>query len=155
MSKWIEQKEFHHRQDKHLSGDSAWAANISEHAAIDEFPCKEGLPRHQNCVELGAVDLPSRLGSHSREEFMHAGLKSNAALVLWAGFLWGLRSSIRGCYPESNETLGDFASRADHGFYWKSTLRPHWPDFLIHSRPLCGRRSTHAVFHVEFVATGG
>ena len=73
MLKWIEQKEFHHRQDKHLSGDSAWAANISEHAAIDEFPCKEGLPRKQNCVDLGAVDLLSQLGSHSREEFMHAG----------------------------------------------------------------------------------
>jgi len=75
VSKWIEQKEFHHRQDKHLSGDSAWAANISEHAAIDEFPCKEGLPRKQNCVSLGAVDLPSRLGSHSREELMHAGVQ--------------------------------------------------------------------------------
>ena len=73
MSKWIEQKEFHHSQDKHLSGYSAWAANISEHAAIDEFPCKEGLPRKQNCVDLGAVDLLSQLGSHSREEFMHAG----------------------------------------------------------------------------------
>jgi len=71
--KWIEQNEFFHLQDKHLSGDSEWAANISEHVAIDEFPCKEGLPRHQNCVSLGAVDLPSRLGSHSREEFMHAG----------------------------------------------------------------------------------
>jgi hypothetical protein len=72
VSKWIEQKEFHHSQDKHLSGDSAWAANISEHAAIDEFPCKEGLPNQQHCLDLGTVDLPSQLGSHSREESLHA-----------------------------------------------------------------------------------
>jgi hypothetical protein len=50
----------------------AWAANISEHAAIDEFPCKEGLPNQQHCLDLGTVDLLSQLGSHSREESLHA-----------------------------------------------------------------------------------
>ncbi len=50
----------------------AWAANISEYAAIDKFPCKEALPNDQQCLELQAVDLLPHLTSHSLEESMYA-----------------------------------------------------------------------------------
>ena len=50
----------------------AWAANISEHAAIDKFPCKQALPNDQQCLELQAVDLLPHLTSHSLEESMYA-----------------------------------------------------------------------------------
>jgi hypothetical protein len=50
----------------------AWAANISEHAAIDKFPCKEVLPNNQQCLELQAVDLLPHLTCHSLEESMYA-----------------------------------------------------------------------------------
>jgi hypothetical protein len=50
----------------------AWAANISEHAAIDKFPCKQALPNDQQCLELQAVDLLPHLTYHSLEESMYA-----------------------------------------------------------------------------------
>jgi hypothetical protein len=50
----------------------AWAANISEHAAIDKFPCKQALPNDQQCLELQAVDLLPHLICHSLEESMYA-----------------------------------------------------------------------------------
>ncbi|PUE38651.1 hypothetical protein B9Z50_16460 [Limnohabitans sp. Bal53] len=50
----------------------AWAANISEYAAIDKFPCKEALPNDQQCLELQAIDLLPHLTSHSLEESMYA-----------------------------------------------------------------------------------
>lgn len=50
----------------------AWAANISEHAAIDKFPCKQALPNDQQCLELQAVDLLPHLTCHSLEESMYA-----------------------------------------------------------------------------------
>jgi hypothetical protein len=50
----------------------AWAANISEYAAIDRFPCKEILPNDQQCLELQAVDLVPHLICHSLEESMYA-----------------------------------------------------------------------------------
>ena len=50
----------------------AWAANISEHAAIDKFPCKLALPNDQQCLELHAVDLLPHLTCHSLEESMYA-----------------------------------------------------------------------------------
>lgn len=50
----------------------AWAANISEYAAIDKFPCKEALPNDQQCLELQAVDLLPHLTSYSLEESMYA-----------------------------------------------------------------------------------
>ena len=50
----------------------AWAANISEYAAIDRFPCKEVLPNDQQCFELQAVDLVPHLTCHSLEESMYA-----------------------------------------------------------------------------------
>jgi hypothetical protein len=50
----------------------AWAANISEHAAIDKFPCKLALPNDQQCLELQAVDLLPHLTCHSLEESMYA-----------------------------------------------------------------------------------
>ena len=50
----------------------AWAANISEYAAIDKFPCKEAFPNDQQCLELQAVDLLPHLTSHSLEESMYA-----------------------------------------------------------------------------------
>ena len=50
----------------------AWAANISEYAAIDRFPCKEALPNDQQCLELQAVDLVPHLTCHSLEESMYA-----------------------------------------------------------------------------------
>jgi hypothetical protein len=53
----------------------AWAANISEYAAIDEFPCKEALPNGQRCLELQAVDLLPHLTCHSLEESMNARLQ--------------------------------------------------------------------------------
>lgn len=49
-----------------------WAANISEYAAIDKFPCKEALPNDQQCLELQAVDLLPHLTFHSLEESMYA-----------------------------------------------------------------------------------
>ena len=49
----------------------AWAANISEHAAIDKFPCKLALPNDQQCLELQAVDLLPHLTCHSLEESMY------------------------------------------------------------------------------------
>ena len=49
-----------------------WAANISEYAAIDKFPCKDALPNDQHCLDLGPVDLLSRLTEHSQEESMYA-----------------------------------------------------------------------------------
>lgn len=50
----------------------AWAANISEYAAIDKFPCKETLSHDQRCLELQAVDLLPHLTCHSLEESMYA-----------------------------------------------------------------------------------
>lgn len=50
----------------------AWAANISEYAAIDKFPCKEALSNDQQCLELQAVDLLPHLTCHSMEESMFA-----------------------------------------------------------------------------------
>ena len=50
----------------------AWAANISEYAAIDKFPCKETLSKDQRCLELQAVDLLPHLTCHSLEESMYA-----------------------------------------------------------------------------------
>ena len=50
----------------------AWAANISEYAAIDRFPCKEALSNDQQCLELQAVDLLPHLTSHSLEESIYA-----------------------------------------------------------------------------------
>ncbi len=49
-----------------------WAANISEHAAIDEFPCKAVLPNAQQCFDFEAWDLLPCLAVHSMEEAMHA-----------------------------------------------------------------------------------
>jgi len=50
----------------------AWAANISENAAIDEFPCKEAIPSGQQCLDFQAVDLLPHLSKHSLNEAMHA-----------------------------------------------------------------------------------
>lgn len=50
----------------------AWAANISEHAAIDEFPCKEAMLNGQHFLDLHAVDLLQHLAEHSMNEAMHA-----------------------------------------------------------------------------------
>ena len=50
----------------------AWAANISEYAAIDKFPCKETLSKDQRCLERQAVDLLPHLTCHSLEESMYA-----------------------------------------------------------------------------------
>jgi hypothetical protein len=50
----------------------AWAANISEHAAIDEFPCKDAMPGGQQCLDFHAADLLPHLAAHSMDEAMHA-----------------------------------------------------------------------------------
>jgi hypothetical protein len=50
----------------------AWAANVSEHAAIDEFPCKDPIPNTQPCLEFEAVDLLPELATHSLDEVRHA-----------------------------------------------------------------------------------
>jgi hypothetical protein len=49
-----------------------WATNISEYAAIDQFPCKAALPNEQQCLDLQPVDLVAQLGSHSLEESLYA-----------------------------------------------------------------------------------
>ena len=59
----------------------AWAANISEYAAIDRFPCKEVLPNDQQCLELQAVDLVPHLTCHSLEESMYA----RRQVIRWTG----------------------------------------------------------------------
>ena len=50
----------------------AWAANIAEHAAVDEFPCKEPLPKEQQRLDWTGVDLLPLLVAHSQEEAMNA-----------------------------------------------------------------------------------
>lgn len=50
----------------------AWANNISEYAAIDQFPCKGALPSEQQCFAFQAVDLTPHLAAHSLEELLHA-----------------------------------------------------------------------------------
>jgi len=49
-----------------------WAANISEHAAIDEFPCKDPVPFEQQPLELQSVNMLTRLAEHSRLELLYA-----------------------------------------------------------------------------------
>jgi hypothetical protein len=49
-----------------------WAANISEHAAVDDFPCKDALPNGQQCLDFHAVDLLQYLVEHSMDEAMNA-----------------------------------------------------------------------------------
>lgn len=50
----------------------AWAANISEQAAIDNFPCKKPLPYLQHSLDLQGIDLMSHLTAHSEQEAMYA-----------------------------------------------------------------------------------
>ena len=50
----------------------AWAANISEHAAIDEFPCKDPMPFEQQSLELQGVSMLMQLAEHSRHELLYA-----------------------------------------------------------------------------------
>jgi hypothetical protein len=49
-----------------------WAANISEYAAIDKFPCKDALPNEQQFLDLTPVDLLSQLTAHSHAESLYA-----------------------------------------------------------------------------------
>jgi hypothetical protein len=50
----------------------AWAANISEHAAIDEFPCKDPMPFEQQPLELQGVNMLTHLAEHSLLESLYA-----------------------------------------------------------------------------------
>jgi len=50
----------------------AWAHNISEYAAIDQFPCKDPLPFEQQFLDLQAVNLNANLAAHSQEESLYA-----------------------------------------------------------------------------------
>lgn len=50
----------------------AWAANISEHAAIDEFPCKDPMPFEQQTLELQGVNMLTHLAEHSLHESLYA-----------------------------------------------------------------------------------
>jgi hypothetical protein len=49
-----------------------WAANISEQAAIDNFPCKDAVPFMQHSLDLSGIDLTAQLRTHSQEEAMYA-----------------------------------------------------------------------------------
>ena len=50
----------------------AWAHNISEYAAIDQFPCKDPLPFEQQFLDLQGVNLNANLAAHSQEESLYA-----------------------------------------------------------------------------------
>jgi hypothetical protein len=50
----------------------AWAANISEHAAIDQFPCKDPMPFAQQSLELLNVNMLTHLAEHSMHELLFA-----------------------------------------------------------------------------------
>jgi len=50
----------------------AWAHNISEYAAMDQFPCKDPLPFEQQFLDLQGVNLNSNLAPHSLEESLYA-----------------------------------------------------------------------------------
>lgn len=49
-----------------------WAHNISEYAALDQFPCKNPLPFEQQFLDLQGVDLIANLAAHSHEESFYA-----------------------------------------------------------------------------------
>ena len=49
-----------------------WAHNISEYAAIDQFPCKDPLPFEQQFLDLNGVNLNANLAAHSQEESLYA-----------------------------------------------------------------------------------
>ena len=48
------------------------ALNVSECAALDNFPCKDALPLGQQSLDLASVDLIPYLAQHSEEESMFA-----------------------------------------------------------------------------------
>ena len=50
----------------------AWAHNISEYAAMDQFPCKDPLPLEQQFLDLNGVNLNANLAAHSQEESLYA-----------------------------------------------------------------------------------
>ena len=50
----------------------AWAHNISEYAAMDQFPCKDPLPFEQQFLDLQGVNLNANLAAHSQEESLYA-----------------------------------------------------------------------------------
>lgn len=50
----------------------AWAHNISEYAAMDQFPCKAPLPLEQQFLDLQGVNLNANLAVHSQEESFYA-----------------------------------------------------------------------------------
>ena len=53
----------------------AWAHNISEYAAMDQFPCKDPLPFEQQFLDLQGVNLNANLAAHSQEESFYARQK--------------------------------------------------------------------------------
>lgn len=59
----------------------AWAANISEHAAIDKFPCKDPMPFEQQPLELQGVNMLTQLAEHS----MHESLYARQQVILCTG----------------------------------------------------------------------
>ena len=59
----------------------AWAANISEHAAIDQFPCKDPMPFEQQSLELQSVNMLTHLVEHS----MHESLYARQQVILCTG----------------------------------------------------------------------
>jgi hypothetical protein len=50
----------------------AWAANISEHAAIDQFPCKDPIFFEQQSLEFQGVNMLTHLAEHSLHESLYA-----------------------------------------------------------------------------------
>lgn len=50
----------------------AWAHNISEYAAMDQFPCKDPLPFEQQFLDLQGVNLNANLAAHSQQEPLYA-----------------------------------------------------------------------------------
>jgi hypothetical protein len=50
----------------------AWATNISEHAAVDQFPCKDPMPFEQQSLELQSVNMLTHLAEHSLLESLYA-----------------------------------------------------------------------------------
>jgi hypothetical protein len=59
----------------------AWAANISEHAAIDQFPCKDPILFEQQSLEFQGVNMLTHLAEHS----MHESLYARQQVILCTG----------------------------------------------------------------------
>jgi hypothetical protein len=67
----FERKLLSNTAKKHLE----WASRYSEHAAIDEFPCKKGTLIAPTCFDHHSIDLDLQLRNHSFEEAMNARAK--------------------------------------------------------------------------------